>query len=95
MRLTLCLIAALATPSLAFAAPRIAVPPELQRSAMLCLGEALRLCPSALAAKDHGISCILGKRRMLSAPCRAVYDQGLRLIGGGDVHLRLRPSGKP
>ncbi len=95
MRLIVCLTAALVAPSLALAAPAIAIPPALRQSAMMCLGEALRLCPNALAAKDHGLSCILGKRRLLSAPCRGVYDQGLRLLGGGDVHLRLRPPMKP
>lgn len=92
MRLTLCLIAALAASPPALAAPSLAIPPELRQSAMLCLGEALRLCPNALAAKDHGVACILGKRRLLSAPCRGVYDRGLRLLGGGDLHLRLRPQ---
>jgi hypothetical protein len=62
---------------------------------MLCLGEALRLCPNALAAKDHGLSCIRGKRRLLSVPCRGVYDQGVRLLEGGDLHLVLRPPKKP
>lgn len=75
----------------ALAAPRIAVPPQLRRSAMLCLGEALRLCPNALAAKDRGLSCIVGQRRLLTAPCRAVYDQGLNFLQGRDVHLTLRP----
>ena len=78
----------------ASATPGIVVPPQLQQSAMLCLGEALRLCPNALAAKDHGVSCILGKRRLLSAPCRTVYDQGVRLLEGRDLHLTLRqPKG--
>ena len=91
--LGLILVFAAATPALA--APRIAIPPELRQSAMQCLGEALRLCPNALAAKDHGVSCILGKRRLLSAPCRTVYDQGVRLLGGGDLPLVLRPPKKP
>ncbi|WP_237477190.1 hypothetical protein [Lichenibacterium dinghuense] len=95
MRLALCLVAALACLSPALGAPRIAVPPALRQSALLCLGEALRLCPGALAAKDHGVSCIVGKRRLLSAPCRSVYDQGLRLLQGGDLHLQLRPPRKP
>lgn len=85
----------LADASPGWAAPRIAVPPELRRSAMLCIGEALRLCPDALAAPDHGLSCIRGKRRLLSAPCRTVYDQGLRVLAGGDLHLQLRPPKKP
>ena len=79
----------------AIAAPRIAIPPQLQQAAILCLGEALRLCPNALAAKDHGVSCIVGKRRLLSAPCRTVYDQGIHLLNGGDLHLVLRPPKKP
>jgi hypothetical protein len=91
MRLTLSIALVLATAAPAFAAPRIAIPPGLQQSAVLCLGEALRLCPNALSAKDHGLSCILGKRRMLTAPCRTVYDQGLKFLGGQDVHLTLRP----
>ena len=95
MRLILCLTAALAMSSSALAAPPIAIPPALRQSAMLCLGEALRLCPDALAARDHGVSCILGKRRLLSAPCRGVYDQGVRLLAGGDLHLRLRPPKAP
>lgn len=95
MRLILCFIAALAAASPACAAPSLAIPPELRQSAMLCLGEALRLCPDALAAKDHGVSCILGKRRLLSAPCRSVYNRGVRLLGGGDLHLRLRPPRTP
>ena len=95
MRLIVCLTVALAAPAPALAAPPIAIPPALRQSAMTCLGEALRLCPNALAARDHGLSCILGKRRLLSAPCRSVYDQGLRLLGGGDVHLRLRPPTRP
>ena len=95
MRFIVCLTVALALPSPAFAAPQIVIPPVLRQSAMMCFGQALRLCPNALAAKDHGLSCILGKRRLLSAPCRGVYDQGVRLLGGGDVHLRLRPPTKP
>lgn len=91
MRLTLSFVLVLATAGApALAAPRIAIPPGLQQSAVLCLGEALRLCPNALSAKDHGLSCILGKRRMLTAPCRTVYDQGLNFLGGRDVHLTLR-----
>ena len=84
---------AVAAASPAGAEPRIAVPPALQRSAALCLGEALRLCPSALSSTDHGLSCILGKRRLLTAPCRTVYDQGLRLLQGRDIHLTLRRPG--
>ena len=72
------------------AAPRIALPPGLQQAALLCLGEALRLCPDALKAKDHGISCIKTKRHLLSVPCRSVYDQGVSFLRGGDVHLDLR-----
>ena len=53
------------------------------------------MCPNALAAKDHGVSCIVGKRRLLSAPCRTVYDQGIHLLNGGDLHLVLRPPKKP
>ena len=72
------------------AAPRIVLPPALQQAALLCLGEALRLCPDALKAKDHGISCIKTKRHLLSVPCRGVYDQGVSFLHGGDVHLDLR-----
>ena len=72
------------------ATPRIAFPPGLQQAALLCLGEALRLCPDALKAKDHGISCIKTKRHLLSVPCRGVYDQGVSFLHGGDVHLDLR-----
>lgn len=75
----------------ALAGSGIAIPLQLQQSAVLCLGEALRLCPNALAAKDHGLSCILGKRRLLSASCRVVYDQGMNVLGGRDVHLTLHP----
>ena len=57
---------------------------------MLCLGEALRLCPDALKAKDHGIGCIRTQRHLLSVPCRDVYDQGVSFLKGGDVHLDLR-----
>ena len=89
----LAIAAAFAASTSAGAAPRIAVPPALQASAALCLGEALRLCPSALSARDHGLSCILGKRRLLTAPCRSVYDQGLRLLKGQDLHLTLRRPG--
>ena len=78
----------------AAAAPRIAIPDALRRSAMSCLAEALRLCPTALAAKDHGVSCILGKRHLLSRPCQGVYDQGLRLLRGQDIHIELRPPKK-
>ena len=76
-------------PSLA-APPHIALPPGLQQAALLCLGEALRLCPDALKAKDHGITCIKDKRHLLSVPCRTVYDQGVSFLKGGDVHLDLR-----
>ena len=72
------------------AATRIVLPPGLQQAALLCLGEALRLCPDALKAKDHGISCIRDKRQLLSVPCRGVYDQGVSFLRGGDVHLDLR-----
>jgi hypothetical protein len=95
MRFISCLTAVLAVSAPALGAPSIAVPPQLRQSAMLCLGEALRLCPDALAAKDHGVSCILGKRRLLSAPCRNVYDQGVRLLKGGDIHIQLRPPKTP
>ncbi len=79
-----------ALPVPAVARPRIALPPGLQQAATLCLVEALRLCPNALAAKDHGVACILGKRRLLSPTCRTVYDQGVSFLNGGDVHLDLR-----
>ena len=78
----------------ALAAPRIAIPEGLKASAMVCLAEALRLCPNALAAKDHGVSCIVGKRRMLSTPCQGIYDQALRLLDGQDIHIDLRPPKK-
>ena len=91
MRHALLILLSLACAAPALAAPRIAVPPQLRQSAMLCLGEALRLCPDALASKDHGLSCIVGKRRLLTAPCRSVYDQGLNFLQGRDVHLTLRP----
>ncbi len=72
------------------ATPRINLPPALQQAALLCLGEALRICPDALKAKDHGIACIKDKRHLLSVPCRTVYDQGVSFLRGGDVHLDLR-----
>ncbi len=88
--LVLCFVMASAMTSNCLAASSIVIPKALQQSAVLCLGEALRLCPNALAAKDHGVSCILGKRRALSRPCQTVYDQGLRLLGGQDIHIELR-----
>ena len=88
--LVLCFVMASAMTSNCLAASSIVIPKALQQSALLCLGEALRLCPNALAAKDHGVSCILGKRRALSRPCQTVYDQGLRLLGGQDIHIELR-----
>ena len=78
----------------AVATPKIAIPEGLKQSAMTCFAEALRLCPGALAAKDHGVSCIVGKRRLLSRPCQSVYDQALRLLNGQDVHIDLRPPKK-
>ena len=81
---------ALASVTPAGAAQHFVLPPGLQQAAILCLGEALRLCPNALAAQDHGIACIRGKRRLLTKTCRTVYDQGLSLLKGGDVHLDLR-----
>ena len=91
----LCLALSLAMASAGVAAPRIVLPEKLQQSALLCLGEALKLCPDALAARDHGLSCILGKRRLLSQPCRSVYDQGIRLLKGQDIHIDLRhPAAK-
>ena len=77
----------LASPSQA--TPRLALPPGLQQAALLCIGEALQLCPNALKAKDHGIACIREKRHLLSVPCRDVYDQGVSFLKG-DVHLNLR-----
>ena len=91
--LALAASASLCIPATARAEPRMVVPPALQASAALCLGEALRLCPAALSSRDHGLSCILGKRRLLSAPCRVVYDQGLRLLRWQDLHLTLRRPG--
>ena len=73
-----------------WATPRIVLPPALQQAALLCLGEALRLCPDALKAKDHGVACIRTQRHLLSVPCRGVYDQGVSFLRGGDVHLDLR-----
>ena len=78
----------------AVAAPKIVIPDALKATAMACFAEALRLCPNALAAKDHGVSCIVGKRRLLSRPCQGVYDQGLRLLRGQDLHIDLRPPKK-
>ncbi len=91
-RLAWCGVLVLAVPAAAGATPRLAIPPQVQRQLSPCLAEALRLCPNALAAKDHGLSCILGQRRMLSASCRPIYDLGLRLLNGQDLHLTLRPS---
>lgn len=88
------LASAAATPS--GAAPRLVIPPGLQSAALLCIGEALKLCPGALTTKDHGIGCIRTKRRLLSRPCQGVYDQGVSVLNGGDVHLDLRAlRGKP
>ncbi len=96
MRLpVLSLVMVLAATSACLAAPMIVIPRKLQQSAVLCLGEALRLCPNALAAKDHGVSCILGKRRSLSRPCQTVYDQGVRLLRGQDIHIDLRRPAAP
>ena len=85
MRLVLPLAFAALCASPAAAEGRGSIPPQLQRSAMVCLGKALRLCPNALTARDHGLSCILGQRRLLTAPCRAVDDQGLQLLDGRDA----------
>lgn len=80
----------------AAARPPIAIPPQLRLSAMQCLAEGLRLCPKALSAKDHDLACILAKRHLLTAPCRALSDQALQLLTGGDVHLTLRaPKPRP
>ena len=74
------------------AAVKVPVPDSLKRSAMGCLAETLRLCPDALAAKDHGVSCILGKRRQLSRDCQGLAEQALRFLNGQDVHIDLRPK---
>lgn len=86
---TLLALSLAASPALA--RPPIAIPPQLRLSAMRCLAEGLRLCPRALSAKDHDVACLLAKRRLLSAPCRALSDQALQVLGGGDLHLTLRP----
>lgn len=88
-RLSTLLVLSLAA-SPALARPPIAIPPQLQASAMRCLAEGLKLCPRALTAKDHDVACLLAKRHLLSAPCRALSDQALAVLGGGDLHLTLR-----
>ena len=89
-RLTTFLLLSLAA-SPAPARQPIAISPQLRLSAMQCLAEGLRLCPKALSARDHDIACIVAKRHLLSAPCRTLSDQALSLLGGGDLHLVLRP----
>ena len=89
-RLTAFLLLSLAA-SPAPARQSIAIPPQLRLSAMQCLAEGLRLCPKALSAKDHDVACIMAKRHLLSVPCRALSEQALKLLGGGDLHLTLRP----
>ena len=95
MRLLLSLVAASLCAMSVQASPRIAIPGALRQSVLACLGEALRLCPNALAEKDHGVSCILGKRRLLTAPCRVLSDQGVRFLNGQDVHMTLRRPATP
>lgn len=71
-------------------AARLALPQGLQQTALLCLAEAQRLCPTMLGDKDHGVVCLVAKRRQLSQTCRTVADQAVSLLHGGDVHLDLR-----
>ena len=92
VRLPATLLLAMLGASPAAARPPIAIPPQLRLSAMQCLAEGLRLCPKALTAKDHDLACVLSKRHLLSAPCRALSDQALGLLRGGDLHLDLRGS---
>lgn len=82
------------TPAETAAATRLALPPALQQTALLCLAEAQRLCPDMLTAKDHGVACLLAKRRQLSQTCRTVADQAVSFLHGGDVHLDLRALGR-
>ncbi|WP_129217502.1 hypothetical protein [Lichenibacterium ramalinae] len=92
VRLPATLLLGMLGASPAAARPPIAIPPQLRLSAMQCLAEGVRLCPKALTAKDHDLACILSKRHLLSAPCRALSDQALGLLRGGDLHLDLRGS---
>jgi hypothetical protein len=81
--------------SVAQARLKIVVPQELRQSALACLGEALRLCPNALSAKDRGLSCVVAKRRLLSRRCQSVYDQGVQLLKGHDVRVTVGPPKAP
>ena len=57
------------------------VSPELrQRAVDTCSGDALRLCPMAMADEASAVSCMAGKRQQLTPPCQAVYDQVARLL---------------
>ncbi len=87
--LSLILLVAL-SPTAAPAATRFTLPPGLQRTALVCLAEAQRLCPDMLGAKDHGVACLIDKRKQLSQTCRTIADQAVSLLHGGDVHLDLR-----
>ena len=77
-------------PAETVAATRFALPPGLQQTALICLAEGQRLCPDMLTAKDHGVACLIDKRRQLSRTCRTIADQAVSLLHGGDVHLDLR-----
>ena len=52
------------------------VSPELrQKAETVCFEDASRLCPEALTDEGQVVACMRGKRTLLTASCRTVYDQ--------------------
>lgn len=67
-------ILSLAATSTSFAGAQDVSPALRQRAVETCGGDALRLCPEAMAGVSAAVPCLAGKRPQLTRACRAVDD---------------------
>ncbi len=57
------------------------VSPELrQRAESVCFNDASRLCSNAMADEGQIVSCMKGKRDLLTVPCRMAFDEVARAL---------------
>ena len=74
------LMVTLASASAAYAGPHDFSQTFRERAAQLCTGDAMRLCLAYLTDEGQTARCMKTNRSQLSAPCRVVVDQGIRIF---------------
>ncbi len=61
----------------------------------LCTGDAFRLCSSEIPNEERIVACMTRQRHLLSAACRAVFDDPAPAMAGGVTPVSRAKSRKP